>query len=186
MSDVPGPKNRQPLRLQFWLYLCVVFFGTRCADVSVLYFYLMAAKPLFGVNSSLQMQCISDWTHSFDSFLCHASLIISKLLSILASLSVPFPTPADRTPNCLPVLRISAYWFSGFQSALNPQSKFSEACLQAVCPCYRPLFLWKLYLIDFASSVSYYLLCVGIVLEAGIATVNKTPGGSQPKETWRR
>lgn len=146
----------------------------------------MAAKPLFGVNSSLQMQYISVWTHSFDSFLCHASLIISKLLSILASPSVPFPTPADHTPSCLPILRISAYWFSGFQSALNPQSKFSEACLQAVCPCYKALFLWKLYLIYFASSVSYYLLCVGHCVRGWDCNSEQDSWGSQPKEIWRR
>ena len=160
-SDVPAPKNRQPLRLQFWLSLCVVSFGTRCADVSVLRFYLMAANPLFGVNSTLQVQYLSDGTHPLiHSF---AMLLLSFLNFSASWLPDPFHFPplADRTPSCLPILRISAYWFSGFQSTLDPISKFSEACLQAVCPRYKLLiyllliyFCENCYLVYFASSVS--------------------------------
>lgn len=178
MSDVPAPKNRQPLRLQFWLSLCIVSFGTLCANVSLLHFHLMAANPLFGVNSTLQMQYISDWTHS----LIHSfSMLLLSFLNFSASwlpYSFHFPHLADRTPSCLPVLRISAYWFSGLQSTLDPKSEFSEACLQAACPCYKLLiFLWKLLSHLFCIQcflTIYYVL--GIVLGAGIATVNKTLG----------
>ena len=115
------------LRCLFWNSLCRCFCATFLPD---------GCKPSIWSQQHTS-NAVHLWLNSFtDSFLCHASLIISKLLSILAPLSVPFPTPTRPYPSCLPILRISAYWFSGFQSTLDPKSKFSEACLQAVCPCY--------------------------------------------------
>lgn len=144
----------------------------------------MAANPLFGINSTLQMQYISDWTYS----LIHSfSMLLLSFLNFSASwLPYPFHFPplADRTPSCLPVLRISACWFSGLQSTLDPKSKFSEACLQAACPCYKLLiFLWKLLSHLFCIQCFLtYLLCVGHCVRGWDCNSEQDSWGSWPDE----
>lgn len=129
------------------------------------------------------MQYISDGAHPLIRP-CHASLIISKLLSILAPLSVPFPTPSRTVPQRLP-LRISAYWFSDPVSTPRPQIQILWSLPPSYTVRYKlfnnlfafNLFLWKTVISLFCIQCFLTIYYVsGIVLVAGIATVNKTLG----------
>jgi len=75
--------------LSLWNSLCKCFCATFPPD---------GCKPSIW-NQQHTSNAVHLWLNLFiDSFLFHAPLIISKLLSILAALSVPFPTPSRPYP----------------------------------------------------------------------------------------
>lgn len=109
----------------------------------------------------------------------------SSSLNFSASwLPHPFHFLPLQPPAACQCPRIPAYWFSGLQSTLDPKSKFSEACLQAFHPCYKPSIYYCENSISFILHLIFpeYLLRVGHCVRGWDCNSEQDSQGYDPTE----